>query len=344
MQVFHSEAHRQRAVTTELSGGQLVAPFECAERVEHILAELEARGRHGLAAPGEYGMDPILAIHDADYVSFLQTCWEDWVAAGNEGEAIPSVWPCRRMNRTGIPTHIEGRLGHYALAAETSIGEGTWEAALGAAALALSGAAALAGGARGAFALCRPPGHHAAQDMFGGYCFLNNAAIAAEALRAAGMARVAVLDVDFHHGNGTQAIFYGRGDVFFGSIHGHPDEAFPHFLGLAEEIGSGEGAGCNANWPLARGTGYGPWREALVAALGRITAFGAEALVVSLGTDTFKGDPISFFTLETSDFTDMGRVLAGAGLPTLFVMEGGYAVAEIGVNVCNTLDGFEGAA
>ena len=343
MKVVHTETHRRRASKTELSGGQLVTPFECPERVEHILAELSRRGGHPVIEPTDHGLEPVLRVHDADYVSFLQTCWAEWQAEGFEGEAIATVWPSRRMTRNKPPRDIDGRIGYYCLASETSISDGTWEAAYAAAQVALSGAALLQSGERAAFSLCRPPGHHAAQDMFGGYCFLNNAAIAAQALRDGGMKRVAVLDVDFHHGNGTQAIFYDRAEVLFLSIHGDPDDAFPHFLGGADETGESDGAGFNVNYPLPRGCPYPQWAAALEAAMERITAYGPEALVVSLGVDTFEHDPISFFKLTTDDFSDYGARLAALNLPTLFVMEGGYAVAEIGVNTVNVLEGFEGS-
>ncbi|MEL6773503.1 MAG: histone deacetylase family protein [Pseudomonadota bacterium] len=343
MIIIHTDRHRLRDAKTELHGGQLVRPFECPERVDHILARIAETGLGTPEAPEEHPMSRIAAVHDADYLAFLQRAWGDWVAAGNAGEAMPTVWPSRRMPRTVIPSDIEGQLGWYALAGETAISPGTWEAARAAADVALTAADRVAGGAPGAFALCRPPGHHAAQDMYGGYCFLNNAAIAAQALRDSGAERVAVLDVDFHHGNGTQAIFYDRQDVFFASLHGDPAEAFPHFLGGAEETGWGAGKGANANFPLPRGTGWPAWSAALEAALARIAGHGAEALVVSLGVDTFKEDPISFFTLDSPDFIAMGRAIAAASLPTVFVMEGGYAVAEIGVNTVNVLAGFEGA-
>jgi acetoin utilization deacetylase AcuC-like enzyme len=209
--------------------------------------------------------------------------------------------------------------------------------------VALTGQALVTGGARAAFALCRPPGHHAAQDMFGGYCFLNNAAIAAQAFRDAGAARVAVLDVDFHHGNGTQDIFYDRDDVLFVSLHGDPMAAFPHFLGHAGETGMGAGVGFNLNLPMPAGTAFDAWRAALQTGLQRIADFKADALVISLGVDTFEKDPISFFRLQSPDFRTLGADIADAGLPTLFVMEGGYAIDEIGVNAVNVLEGFEGA-
>ena len=200
----------------------------------------------------------------------------------------------------------------------------------------------MAAGTRSAFALSRPPGHHAGADFFGGYCFLNNAALAAQALRDSGHERVAVLDVDYHHGNGTQALFYERADVLTVSIHGDPRTEYPFFLGHADERGAGAGLGFNHNLPLPRGTGFTRWREALHTGLEHIRHFGAQALVVSLGVDTFEGDPISGFKLRSADYLQVGRDIAGAKLPTVFVFEGGYAVAEVGVNTVNVLEGFEG--
>ena len=190
------------------------------------------------------------------------------------------------------------------------------------------------------FALCRPPGHHAGSDLYGGYCFLNNAAIAAQGFIDGGAARVAILDVDFHHGNGTQDIFYNRNDVLFLSLHGEPENAFPHFLGYADETGIGPGDGFNFNYPLPPGTPYHQWHTALTEAFNEIRRYSPDALVVSLGVDTFEHDPISFFKLGSSDFTHYGAEIAQLDLPTLFVMEGGYAVEQIGINTLNVLDGF----
>jgi acetoin utilization deacetylase AcuC-like enzyme len=229
------------------------------------------------------------------------------------------------------------------MAGETSISGGTWEAACAAANVALTGAAQIEKGARAAFALCRPPGHHAARDLYGGYCFLNNAAVAAQHLRDRGAERVAILDVDFHHGNGTQDIFYERSDVLFVSLHADPSDAFPYFSGYSDETGNGAGAGFNVNLPMPAGTEFGAWAEALRAALSRVENFRADALVVSLGVDTFAGDPISSFRLQSPDFSAYGRMIGKSGIPTLFVLEGGYAVGEIGINVVNVLMGFEQA-
>ncbi|MEM1297921.1 MAG: histone deacetylase family protein [Pseudomonadota bacterium] len=343
MKTVYTDKHRLRDARTELYGGKLVAPFECPVRAVYILERLRDRGLGEVLAPEAYGLAPVLAIHDADYIAFLQSCWSEWQAEGFEGEAIATCWPSRRMPRATPPRNIDGKIGYYCLASETAITEGTWKAAAAAADVALTGQALVSGGERAAFALCRPPGHHAAQDMFGGYCFLNNAAIAAQAFRDAGAERVAVLDVDFHHGNGTQAIFYDRADVMFLSLHGDPHDAFPYYLGGADETGACAGEGFNVNYPLPEGCPFDRWAEALEDACSRIQTFAPDALVISLGVDTYKDDPISFFRLESADFRTYGARIAALDLPTLFVMEGGYAVAEIGVNTVNVLEGFEDA-
>lgn len=340
MDVIYSERHRLRASKTELYAGELVPPFECPERMDYIRERLLDRGIGPLREPEPAGLDPVLRIHDADFVRFLETCWRDWKAAGYAGEAIATCWPSRAMPRLVPPREIDGRIGYYALASETSISDGTYEAACASADVAVSAQRLIADGNAAAFALCRPPGHHASTGMFGGYCFFNNAAIAAQGFLDGGADRVAILDVDFHHGNGTQEIFYGRNDVLFASLHGDPLDAFPYYLGGADEIGSGDGEGYTLNYPLPPQTRFEVWRAALADALARIRTYGPDVLIVSLGVDTFKEDPISFFLLESTDFKTYGADLAGLGLPTLFVMEGGYAVEEIGVNTVNVLEGF----
>lgn len=340
METIFSEKHRLRDAKTELYGGQLVRPFERPSRAEFIIDRVREVGLGAISAPEEFGIEPIAAVHDAEYLAFLQNAWTDWQAEGFLGEAMTTVWPARRMSNR-IPAHIEGRLGYYALACETTITDGTWEAALSAADVALTGAARLKDGANSVFTLCRPPGHHAAIDMFGGYCFINNAAVAAQYLLDNNADRVAVLDVDFHHGNGTQDIFYERGDVLFLSLHGDPMHAFPHFLGHAEERGQNSGEGYTVNYPMPPGTNFETWRVALSQALSKIADFSPRALIISLGVDTFETDPISFFKLQSDDFLTYGADIAALRLPTLFVMEGGYDIAEIGVNAVNVLQGFE---
>jgi acetoin utilization deacetylase AcuC-like enzyme len=342
MLTIYSDEHLRRNARTELSGGEFVRPYECPQRAQMVLDRVRAVGLGDVAAPGRYGLEPVLRVHDPQFVEFLSTAWAEWRAAGKPGEAIPDCWPARRMTQR-CPRSITGKLGYYAMAGETSISEGTWEAARAAADVALSGADRVRAGARAAFALCRPPGHHAARDLYGGYCFLNNAAIAAQYLRDQGADRVAVLDIDFHHGNGTQDIYYDRPDVLYVSLHGDPVEAFPYFSGYADETGTGAGEGYNLNLPLPRATDFTAWGAALEGGLSRTREYAPDALVVSLGVDTYAGDPISFFRLQSADFTTCGRMIGACRIPTLFVLEGGYAVAQIGVNAVNVLTGFEGA-
>jgi acetoin utilization deacetylase AcuC-like enzyme len=279
-------------------------------------------------------------VHDADFVRFLRTAHAQWRSAGKQGSMLPSGFPARAMRQDRIPAGINGRMGYYAFDAGTPIVEGTWDAALAAAQCALTAAALVAEGERSVYALCRPPGHHAGRSVYGGYCYLNNAALAAQHLRDLGSSKVAILDVDYHHGNGTQDIFYARDDVLFVSIHGTPDTEYPYFLGYADERGSGAGEDCTRNYPLPGGTGWTAYQDALERALDDIARFGADALVVSLGVDTFEGDPISAFRLQAGDFPLMGTMLARLQLPTVFVQEGGYAVEEIGGNVVGVLAGF----
>jgi acetoin utilization deacetylase AcuC-like enzyme len=286
-------------------------------------------------------MKPLRRVHDKGFIRFLETAWDEWTAAGYRGEIIPTGFPMRRM-QLRVPRHIDGKAGYYALATETAITAGTWEAACASASVAQTAQRLVAAGAPSAFALCRPPGHHAASDMYGGYCFFNNAAMAAQMFIDQGAARVAILDVDFHHGNGTQDIFYDRDDVLFVSLHGRPEDAFPYFLGYADETGKGKGEGCNVNYPMAPGTPYGVWGKALDRACRKIRNYGPDALVVSLGVDTFKEDPISFFKLESADFLTYGARIARLKLPSLFVMEGGYAIEAIGINTVNVLQGYLG--
>jgi len=333
----------------------LVAPYENPSRADIILERVKSEKLGEIIEPDEFGMEPVLALHDAGFVEFLQTAWEEWSQTEYKGEAIPTCWPARRMS-TRIPNYIDGKVGYYALSSETSISEGTWEAAIASKNVALTGAELLlkahsgtsvstplnANSAQGVFSLCRPPGHHAAFDMFGGYCFLNNAAIAAQWFRDNGIERVAILDVDFHHGNGTQDIFYQREDVLYLSLHGDPRDAFPHFSGYSDETGQDAGVGATFNCPLPPGTNFKTWCNKLKDSLTKIDQFGADVLVVSLGVDTFEKDPISFFKLKSEDFLSIGQLLADLNLPTLFVMEGGYDIKELGINVVNVLQGFEG--
>jgi acetoin utilization deacetylase AcuC-like enzyme len=339
MKAVYSSEHFRRHPETELDGGQLVPPYEKPERAEFVRSNLTDSGLAQWVEPKDFGEDPIVSIHDEQYIAFLKTCWEDWKAAGKEGEAIPAVWPARGMRQV-IPKDIDARLGYYSFAAETSISDGTWEAAYAGCQVALTAAEIVAKG-EPAFGLCRPPAHHAATDYFGGYCFINNAAVCAQYFLDSGDERIAILDVDFHHGNGTQEIFYNRNDVHYLSLHGDPSLVFPHFLGYEDETGEGMGEGCNRNWVYGPDTPFSEWSVGLAEALKKIQEAGVDKLIISLGVDTFEHDPISFFKLTRDDYLSMGEMIGDADLPTLFLLEGGYAVDDIGKNVTNVLLGFE---
>jgi acetoin utilization deacetylase AcuC-like enzyme len=339
VQVVHSPQHALHDGGVELHRGELVPSFESPERVHFILAALERAG-FAVIPPRNVPQDRLLRVHDPAYVEFLQGAYARWTASGRDGSMLPSGFPARGLRRDRRPSGIHGAMGWYTFDASTPIVAGTWDAALAAARSAMTAAALVSEGAAAAYALCRPPGHHAGSSFYGGYCYLNNAALAAQYLRDHGSARVAVLDVDYHHGNGTQEIFWERDDVLFVSLHATPESEYPYFLGYADERGAGRGEGCTLNLPLPLGTAWPEYRAALDVALDAIGRFAADALVVSLGVDTFEADPISAFRLHRADYARIGACLAAPGLPTVFVQEGGYAVAEIGANVAGVLGEF----
>ena len=345
MLTIYNDKHALHQGKVEMFRGELVPCFEVPARVDHVLAEIEKRALGEVQPPDAFDAALLAAVHAPRYLDFLQHAWDEWVAldpANATRDALPSYWPTRGMRTDVLPASFPARMGLFSFDAGTPLMSGSWTAALHGAACAWTAAQRVAtGGARAAFALTRPPGHHAGADFFGGYCFINNAALAAQALRDAGVARVAVLDIDYHHGNGTQAIFYARDDVHVASLHGDPSTDYPYYLGHADERGEGPGLGFNHNLPLQRGTTFAQWRAALRTALDGIAQVGAGALVVSLGVDTFEGDPVAGFTLVSDDYFEIGAELARAGLPTVFVFEGGYAVAEVGINAVNVLAGFD---
>ena len=343
MKTFYNHLHAQHHGKVEMFRGALVPCFEVPARVDHVLAELQRRKLGDVLLPQRFDDAALTGVHSPRYLRFLATAWDQWVAldaANATKDILPSVWPTRSFRTDIEPDNFAAKLGLYSFDAGSPITSGAWVAARAGADCALSAAQAVVNGDGAAFALSRPPGHHAGADFYGGYCFLNNAALAAQHLLNSGLKKVAVLDVDYHHGNGTQAIFYDRSDVFFASIHGDPRTEYPFFLGHADETGAGAGAGCNLNLPLARGSDFATWSAALGRALKAIQAYGAQALVVSLGLDTFAGDPISGFTLISDDYLRVGDLLKAARLPLVLVFEGGYAVDEVGVNAVNVLQAF----
>ena len=343
MITFHNPLHHLHAPVHEFFRGERVPCFEKPARADFVEARLTERGQ-ALQAPDQDSSAVLERIHAPRYLQFLQTAWSQWLAldpANATVQPFPSVWPVRTLRSDIEPDNFVAKLGLYSMDNGTPLAAGTWQAAKMGADAAASAAARVAAGARAAFCCTRPPGHHAGPDFMGGYCFLNNAAVAAQSLRDRGAARVAVLDVDYHHGNGTQSIFYHRADVLFVSIHGDPRTEYPFYLGHADETGEGAGAGFNLNLPLPAGSNVETWFAALEHACARIAIYGAEALVVSLGLDTYEGDPISRFALASADFLRLGERLKRMGLPVVFVLEGGYAAAELGTNAVNVLDGFE---
>ncbi|HVH03782.1 MAG TPA: histone deacetylase family protein [Amaricoccus sp.] len=343
MQTVYSPLHARHAGNVELNEAAIVPAFELPRRAEIVRARVAEVGLGPIAPPVEHGLDTARRVHAADYLAFLPQAWPLWAAAGRSGTAMPFVWPVPGLRADRPPAEIDGLLGFYAMDAGATFVEGTWEAVKASHDVALTAAGLLAGGERAAFALCRPPGHHAGARFAGGYCYLNNAAVAAERLREAGAARVSILDIDYHHGNGTQAIFWERADVQVVNIHADPMVEYPYFLGHADERGGGAGEGFTLNLPLPHGTGLTEWSAALDRALVAVAGYGPDRLVVSLGVDTFHGDPISRFRLDTPDYPVIGRRIAGLGVPTLFVMEGGYAVEAVSENAVGVLTGFEGA-
>lgn len=342
MKTIWSSQHRQHAPAHELIDGEVRSHVEIPERAELVLSAVrDAALGDVVELSGAVDRAAIERVHDPRFVAFLERAWSDWIADGRTYEALPMVWPTHAMRRTPgeEPDVIDGRLAHWSFDAGTPITSGTWPAALASAGVALAATRLVLAGERHAFALCRPPGHHAAADAYGGYCYLNNSAIAAQALRDAGAERVAVLDVDYHVGNGTQTIFYDRPDVLTISLHADPRQEYPFFLGRVDERGAGAGDGFHRNLPMPWGTGFDVWSAALDDACNEIERFAPDALVVPLGVDTHVSDPISRFTLETADYLRVGARIAALGAPTVVVLEGGYATDVIGVNVANVLRG-----
>ena len=344
MQTVFSPRHARHSGNLELNSGAMVPAFELPRRAEIVRARIAEVGLGPVVAPVEHDLAAARRVHAADYLEFLPRVWPLWAAAGRGGSALPFVWPVPGLRADRPPADIDGLLGFYTMDAGATFVEGTWEAVKASHDVALTAAGLVAGGAPAAFALCRPPGHHAGARFAGGYCYINNAAVAAEWLRGHGAVRVSVLDIDYHHGNGTQAIFYARGDVQVVNIHADPMVEYPYFLGHADERGADGGEGANLNLPLPHGTDFAAWSRALDAGLDAVAAFAPSVVVVSLGVDTFHGDPISQFRLDTPDYPVIGARIAELGLPTLFVMEGGYAVEAIGRNAVGVLEGFAGRA
>lgn len=337
MQLVFSKTQHRHDPRHFLSSGAPQPNPEVPGRIDRLLAGARAAGL-GEVAPDDHGAGPLAAVHTPEYLQFLETIFARWQRIPDASpEVVPNIHPDRRD--FSYPASAVGQAGYHMADTACPISEGTWEAAYWSAQTAAHAARMVVGGERAVYALSRPPGHHAFADLAGGFCFLNNAAIAAQELRRT-HDRVAILDVDLHHGNGTQGIFYGRGDVLTVSIHADPVRFYPFFWGHASERGEGAGLGCNLNLPLPRGSGDEPFLAALDVAIGRIRAFSPGALVVALGLDAFEGDPFGGLTVSTGGFTRIGARCAGIGLPTAIVQEGGYLCDALGDNLTAFLTGF----
>jgi acetoin utilization deacetylase AcuC-like enzyme len=327
--VVYSERHRRHNTAGVLVEGHPLGSFEVPARAEIILEAVQAAGLGPVMEPQDHGLPPILALHDVDYVQFLRSVYDE--QATYYGEAGPVVsWTFANRHPARRPRTFHGLKGYYAFGWGSPILEGTWEAAYWSAQCALSAADLVRGGEPLAYALCRPPGHHAAADLYGGYCYLNNAAIAAHSLLPEGP--VAILDVDYHHGNGTQLLFYENRAVLYCSLHVHPDEDYPYYWGDVDERGAGPGEGTNHNWPLPRDTDDEHYLAALDEALAVVRNWRPRHLVLSVGFDGLDGDPEGSFCLTRSGLQEIGRRISALGLPMVVVQEGGYQPETLGQN------------
>jgi acetoin utilization deacetylase AcuC-like enzyme len=329
-----------------LTRGTVRPNFEVPERAAALLDGLARLGiLPETAAPASRAQ--LEAVHRPDYLDFLAGAARDWAALPQPAgpEAVANIHPAPEMLANGARPGdgIIARTGWYTADAACPIGPGTWEACLAAAGVALA-AAAEAGVGRSAYALCRPPGHHAYAARAGGHCYVNNAALAVEALRRAGAERVAVIDIDSHHGNGTQGIFWERGDVLTVSVHGDPNGYYPWYVGHAGERGAGAGDGRNLNLPLPIGSGDAAWLEAVAHGIEAARRFGPEALVVSLGFDASEHEPLAALKVTEDGFARAGAAIAALGLPAAIVQEGGYGVDWLGRLLDRFLTGWGGGA
>ncbi len=341
MKAFWDAAQRAHAPTFFLQRG-LVRPFlETPARADALLAGCRAAGLE-IVAPPPADRAAILAVHPAQYLDFLRDAPAAWDGLDEHGdELVPNVHPSPEMLANGArePASVVGRLGWHTADTSCPMTHATWPAAVAAAACAIAAADEVRAG-RSAYALCRPPGHHAYPSRAGGHCYLNNAAIAAERLRAGGAGRIAVLDIDAHHGNGTQGIFWRRDDVVVVSLHGDPSHYYPFYVGHAGERGAGPGAGCNLNLPLPRGCADMAWLEALGHGIALVRRCGVDALVVSLGFDASASEPLRFLSVGDDGFARAGAAIAALRLPTALVQEGGYDAAALSRLLGRFCEGF----
>lgn len=338
MKIVYSDQHIGHAPTHQLFGDGLHPAVEIPDRAECILQVLKDCQLGEFVAPHYFDDDVLHTVHDAGLIRFLAGAYDAWEDAGlvNDVGLIPDTFAMRTL--MGKPDALVKQAGYYCFETQTPILKGTWQAAKQASYCALTGADLLLAGERVVYSLGRPPGHHAACDLYGGYCYLNHAALAAQRLSKHG--RVAVLDIDYHHGNGTQAIFYDSADVLFVSVHALPEFEYPHYSGYAGEVGLGKGEGYNLNLPLPMGCDDRVYLQTVARALERLVEFDADYWVVSLGVDFCKDDPLCRFEVSKNICKQVGAMIGDEKKMTLFVQEGGYNLDVIGLCVCDVLEGF----
>jgi acetoin utilization deacetylase AcuC-like enzyme len=337
MIVLYDEGHDRHHPRNVMRLGQFGLSRDVPERAAAIRAAVRESG-HIEAPAARHGMAPIAAVHAPDYLDFLRVAYGEWrLIPGVAEDVLPHTFPVRDM--TTYPHAIVGRAGYHMQDLVAPIGRWTYEAALASANLSADAAFRVLQGERAVYALGRPPGHHAYRDMGGGACYLNNAAIATEVLRRE-FRHLAIVDIEVHHGNGTQNLFYDRQDVLFVSLHRDPVDYWPYLIGHPSERGRCAGEGFNFNLPLAAGTDDAAYLAALGLAERRIAAFAPEALVVSLGVDAHRDDPSQGLMLSDDGFARIGERLAAFGLPTVLIQEGGYNLDRVGASVAAVLDGF----
>jgi acetoin utilization deacetylase AcuC-like enzyme len=346
MRIFFSAkqlAHRPVQFTI---AGRLVPHLEAPERCERMVQALVGASYVVEPPREDYGLDSIARVHAPGYLEFLRTAWERWATLKNPGpEVLPNIHPYRGAGDDLAPRAAPRAASPLAQASwylgdlACPIGPHTWESAVAAAHTAVAAAESVLAGEHAGYALCRPPGHHAMADRAAGFCYLNNAAIAAEFLLQH-FKRVAILDVDTHHGDGTQAIFYRRADVQYVSVHVDPSGYYPFFSGYADEYGAREGEGFNLNLPLQPGSGDAEFLDALDDGFGAIRAHGSEALVISVGFDAHERDPLSVLKVTNDGYRRIGDAIAALKIPTVIVQEGGYNLDQLGANLIAFLGGF----
>ncbi len=339
LRVIYAAQHRLHDPANAVIDGKPFASEDSPDRAESLLLAVQQSPFGPVCAPVDHGLYPIQSVHDPDYLDYLQSAYLlNAKTTRQPGAVIPETFaPHRRRHKPG---RFHGLPGYYCFGVGTPLLEHTWEAAYWSAQCALTATDYVRSGEHSAYAICRPPGHHAAASLYGGLCYLNNAAITARFLQAGGKERVAILDIDYHHGNGTQEIFYADPSVLYVSLHAHPDDDYPYYWGTADEIGEGAGLGYNHNFPLPQGTQDTAYLATLDQALAIVRNFTPHWLIVSAGFDTAVGDPIGGFCLTEAGLAEVGLRVARLSLPSVIVQEGGYLVQRLGENATAFLRSF----